>query len=107
MRTLTYLAQAAIDAHRGGLSWTEWWEVHRHTVGQIEPHDRQRYQRLLRRLTAVSRIGKSVIESKKPITVNTGKSGHPCGLWAWHTRIWRTSVSSAGTVDGIGGIRLI
>ena len=57
MNERTRLEQAAIAAHEAGMTWPEFWEVHRHTVGKIEPHDRQRFHRLVARLTALVAAG--------------------------------------------------
>ena len=57
MNERTRLERAAIRAHTAGMTWAEFWETHRHTVGQIEPHDRRRFYRLVRRLTALVAAG--------------------------------------------------
>lgn len=57
MYELTRLEHLAIDAHRRGETWREFWEVHRHVVGRIEPYDRVAYRRLVRRLSHLLTCG--------------------------------------------------
>jgi hypothetical protein len=45
-----HLERAALDCHRRGDTWTDFWAEHGTTICNAEPHSRQRFQRLIRRL---------------------------------------------------------
>jgi hypothetical protein len=47
------LERAALDAHRRGLSWGEFWDEHGRDVCRAEPHDRRKFNRLVCRLLAL------------------------------------------------------
>ncbi len=50
---INHLERAALDAYRHGDTWTMFWEQHGAEVCRAEPHDRQRFVRLVRRLLAL------------------------------------------------------
>jgi hypothetical protein len=51
--TIMQSESAAVAAHRAGLSWSQFWTEHGAAVAQAEPHSRQRFGRLVRRLLAL------------------------------------------------------
>jgi hypothetical protein len=51
------LERRAVDAHRAGDTWTQFWDRHGGEVCRAEPHHRQRFQRLVRRLLALVASG--------------------------------------------------
>ena len=57
MKELTRLERTAVDAHKAGTPWSEFWEIHRHTVGQIEPWDNAAYRRIVARLSHIVTCG--------------------------------------------------
>ena len=65
MNRLTKLEQLAIRAHRASTSWSEFWEIHRHTVGMLEPHDRRAYHRVVRRLSHLVTCGD--LDGERPL----------------------------------------
>jgi len=67
MSTTKALERAALAAHRAGQTWAEFWQRHGDAVRQAEPHDRQRFHRLLRRLSALLLCGNS--DGHEPLEV--------------------------------------
>ncbi len=57
MNGLTKLEQSAVQAHAAGMPWAEFWELHRHAVGAIQPWDNAAYRRIVARLTALVAAG--------------------------------------------------
>jgi len=57
MNVIRTLECAAIQAHRAGLSWGDFWTANADAIRQAEPHNRQRFQRLVRRLLALVASG--------------------------------------------------
>ena len=55
--TVDHLEAAAVAAHRAGDTWDTFWRQYGPHAITIEPHDRHRFQRLLRRLTALVAAG--------------------------------------------------
>jgi hypothetical protein len=53
MNAIRPLERAAVDCHRAGTGWTNFWAEHGAAVCQAEPHNRQRFGRLVRRLLAL------------------------------------------------------
>ena len=47
------LERAAQDAHRRGATWGAFWDQHGAEVCAAEPHDRRKFQCLIRRLLAL------------------------------------------------------
>ena len=47
------LESAAIDAHRRGIGWGEFWRRHGADARAAEPHNARRYQKLVGRLLAL------------------------------------------------------
>ena len=56
-RERTRLEQAAIAAHRAGLSWAEFWPTVAADVAQAEPWDLSRRSQLVRRLSLLVTAG--------------------------------------------------
>jgi hypothetical protein len=50
MTTPQHLERLALAAHQAGATWDTFWEKHGAEVCRAEPHDRQRFARLVRRL---------------------------------------------------------
>jgi hypothetical protein len=48
--TVKHLERAALVAHQAGLPWSDFWQEHGAAVCRAEPHNRQRFQRLVRML---------------------------------------------------------
>jgi hypothetical protein len=59
------LESAALRAHRRGIGWTDFWQEHGAAVCQAEPHNRQRFQRLVRRLLAL--VSSGDLDGQQPI----------------------------------------
>jgi hypothetical protein len=51
------LERLAVDAHARGMTWADFWPPVAADVGALEPWDRQRYRRLVARLTALVAAG--------------------------------------------------
>lgn len=51
------LERSAIRAYARGVGWSEFWAEHGGAVCRAEPHNRQRFQRLVRRLLALLTSG--------------------------------------------------
>ena len=51
------LETAAVAAHNRGDTWTMFWEQHGAEVCRAEPHDRERFALLVRRLLAIVTSG--------------------------------------------------
>lgn len=47
------LERLAIEAHTRGEVWNDFWSDHGDAIREAEPFDRQRYRRLLMKLTAL------------------------------------------------------
>ena len=54
---VTQLERTAIDAHQAGMTWGQFWDQHGAAICAAEPHDRQRFTRLVRRLLALLTSG--------------------------------------------------
>jgi len=52
-KTIQTLERLALDAHRRGGSWTEFWQEHADATRQAEPYNAGRYHRLVNRLLAI------------------------------------------------------
>jgi hypothetical protein len=48
--TVKHLERQALAAHQDGQTWATFWEQHGAAVCRAEPHNRQRFGRLVRRL---------------------------------------------------------
>ena len=57
MNTIKQLERSAIRAHARGVGWNDFWQEHGAKVCRAEPHDRQRFGRLVRRLLALLTSG--------------------------------------------------
>jgi hypothetical protein len=57
MKPPTHLEQLAIQAHRADDTWATFWRHYGPLVIALEPHDRQRFHRLIRRLTSLVATG--------------------------------------------------
>jgi hypothetical protein len=57
MKQIKQLERAALDAHRRGDTWASFWQEHATTICNAEPHSRQRFQRLVRRLLGLVTSG--------------------------------------------------
>ena len=51
------LERTAVDAHRRGLAWSEFWDQHGAAVCAAEPWDRRRFHKLVRRLVSLVAAG--------------------------------------------------
>lgn len=69
MNERTRLERIALDAHRRGLSWSEYWPTVALDVAQAEPHDRAAYRRLVRRLSHLLTCGD--LDGATPISTGT------------------------------------
>jgi hypothetical protein len=47
------LERAALDAHRRGLTWGQYWPTVAQHAGQLEPHSTRKYRRLVDRLVGL------------------------------------------------------
>jgi hypothetical protein len=57
MTTTQELERAAVDAHRRGLPWSQFWPTVAADVIRVEPYDRNRYHKLVGRLVALVAAG--------------------------------------------------
>jgi hypothetical protein len=57
MNTTKQLERQALDAHRRGVGWTDFWQQHGEEVRAVEPYDRGRFYRLLTRLLGLLTSG--------------------------------------------------
>ena len=57
MNATQTLERAALAAHRAGWKWNQFWDEHGGDVCRAEPHNRQRFQRLVRRLLSLVASG--------------------------------------------------
>ena len=48
MNATQQLERAAIDAHRAGIGWSQWWPTVAEQVRLVEPWNRGRYRRPVR-----------------------------------------------------------
>jgi len=53
MNATKHLERRALDAHRAGDTWAEFWHQHGGTVANAEPYHRNAYHALVRRLLAL------------------------------------------------------
>ena len=56
-KTERQLERAALNCHRRGLSWGDFWQEHGPAVCRAEPRNRQRFALLVRRLLALLMSG--------------------------------------------------
>lgn len=61
------LETAALDGHRRGLSWGDFWTDHGAEVCAAEPHDRRKFHKLVRRLLALVASGNT--DGRHPVAV--------------------------------------
>ncbi len=64
--TRQYFERAAIDAHKAGQTWPEFWKRYGDSVRHLEPYDRQRFRRLVRRLSHLLTCGNT--DGMEPIS---------------------------------------
>jgi hypothetical protein len=57
MTERTRLERAALDAHRRGDDWADFWKLHRDSISAAEPWNRDAYHRLVRRLSYLVTCG--------------------------------------------------
>jgi hypothetical protein len=55
--SIKHLDRLALDAHRRGIGWNDFWQEHGAAVCAAEPHSRERFQRLVRRLLSLLTSG--------------------------------------------------
>lgn len=53
MNASRHLERLALACHRRGDTWSQFWEAHGAEVCRAEPHNRARFQRLIRKLLAL------------------------------------------------------
>ena len=57
MNGIKALERAALDFHRRGVGWTDFWQQHAEQVRECEPFNRARLRRLVNRLLALVASG--------------------------------------------------
>lgn len=57
MNAIKKLEQAALDAHKAGLGWKDFWQQHGKEVIKAEPFNRVKSRRLVNRLLALVTSG--------------------------------------------------
>jgi hypothetical protein len=57
MNGIKDLERSALDAHRNGQGWSEFWQQHADAIRKAEPWNRQRLRRLVDRLLALVTSG--------------------------------------------------
>ena len=67
MNQIKHLERAALDAHRHGIGWTDFWQRHGVAVREAEPFNRQRYHRLVRHLLHLLASGEA--SGEHPVAV--------------------------------------
>ena len=90
------LERAAVDCHRRGIGWTDFWQRHGIAVREVESYNRQRYHRLVRRLLHL-------------LTSGEASGEHPVGhemLWgmAWDEDDYSLPPQGADTQGEGGGL---
>ena len=74
MRQTTDLEQLALDGHRQGIGWHEFWKDHSKVICQAESYDNKKLNKLVRRLSHLLMCGD--LDGQRP-------PGDPDGLEPW------------------------
>jgi hypothetical protein len=61
------LEKAALDCHRDGIGWTDFWQQYGIQVREAEPYNRQRFHRLVRHLLHLLTSGET--SGEHPVAV--------------------------------------
>jgi len=88
----------ALDCHRVGSTWAEFWQEHGERVRQTEPYDRGRYRRLVNRLLSLVVSGDT--DGQQPVGDDDATPGELADQASPHDTITRARLL-ADAVPGV------